>query len=371
MLDFYFFTIFIALLSFLSKKMSFLFLVIGVATFLLILPDNGLDYSKYEATFYSGRSIDNFPFFKSDRLIDSEPLYLWYSALMSVLLKKSFTLFLSLNFIISVAISYLALKRFNINYFYLFWLFLLPIIVPTLFYFSPRSSISFILVLIGFISLINNKYILSLSLLFAAITFHSQYILISLMFVITYVVLNYMVGFNLEKSKKIILIITSLLTVFLVLINNFLDVITSILIFLPSADIAMAKLSYFENSRDGFRITSVLSLIVYPMFTLKILNKFKNGEFSITGKRTIDNKILIMFFAIICFGAAINISFFTDPHLAGRLSRISDYLGMGLIVPFFLLSIYEGKFSMTIFLLYVILAPFLYPTLYYNVNWGF
>jgi hypothetical protein len=371
MVEFYFFTIIVVYVAFISEKISSFILIIGVGFFLLTFPDNGLDYSKYEATFYTGAIIDDFPFFQSERLIDSEPFYLWYSAFMSVLLFKQFPLFLCVNFLLSVGLSFIAFKILPRRYFHLFWLFLLPVIIPTLFYFSPRSSISFILVVFGFMSLVKRKLIPCLIAILIAILFHSQFILVSVLMIGTYILISYRMDFHIKRSKRIIIIISIVISVLLFFVSNFIGLISSVLLFLPSADIAIAKLSYFENAREGYRLTSILSVIIYPLISFFILRNFENGHIKITNNIVLDKTLLIMLFAVICYGAAINIAFFGAPHLAGRLSRVPDYMGIGLVLPIYFLSLKNKFYLFAALLIFVISAPLAFPTLYYNVNWGF
>ncbi|GAL76281.1 hypothetical protein JCM19275_687 [Nonlabens ulvanivorans] len=368
--DFYFFTIFIALLSFGSRKLSFVFSIVGVFIFLSILPDTGFDYSRYEATFEGGYLIDSFPFFKTHSTIDAEPLYLWYNAFMSFVLNKNFQLFLSFNFLVCVFISKIAFKEVSITNFYLFWIFLLPVIIPTIFYYSPRSSISFFLILFAFMKFIRGNYVLAILAILAGISIHSQFLLISALLIFTYFFLNFKSKFQLDSSKRYIIIIAASLTVLLIFINYFSSVLVSLLSFLPSADLATAKLHYFETAREGFRVTSILSIIVYPLLAYKLVLNIKEQKLLMFKTEYLDRVFIIMLFAVICYGASINIAYFNNPHLAGRLSRFSDYIGMGILLPLSLIRIYNKKLLNPVLVLLVILSPIIFGTLYHNVDWG-
>lgn len=369
--DFYFFTIFIALFSFGSRKLSFILLVVGVFIFLSILPDTGFDYSKYEATFEGGYLIDSFPFFKTHSTIDAEPLYLWYNSLMSFLLYKNFQLFLSFNFLVCLFISKVAFKGLSSTNFYLFWIFLLPVIIPTVFYYSPRSSISFFLILFAFMQLIKGSHVIGILAILAGISIHSQFLLISSLIIFTYFFLHFKSKFQLDTSKKYIILIAVFLVVLLTFINYFSSILIALLSFLPSAKLATAKLHYFETAREGFRFTSVLSVIIYPLLAYRLLKNIDNLNISIFKNKSVDLVFAVMLFAVICYGASINIAYFNNPHLAGRLSRFSDYVGMGVLLPLSLLMIHKSRWLNPLLLLLVLLSPIFFSTLYHNIQWGF
>lgn len=369
--NFYFFTILTALLSFASRKIAFIFLVIGVFFFLNILPDTGLDYSRYQTTFEGGYTVDSFPFFKTYSTIDAEPLYLWYNSLMSFILNKNFPLFLASNFIVCIGVSGLSYQGIPKKFFYLFWLFLLPVIIPTIFYYSPRSSISFFVIFFAFMKLVHKKYLTAILAILIGISIHSQFILISFLFLVTYFIIKIKCKFNLKEGKRYILIISFTLTVLLIFVNNFSFTLATLLSYLPSADIATAKLHYLEGAREGFRFTSILSIIIYPFLAYKLFIKRHQQEFSIFEDENLDNVFVLMLFAVILYGASINIAYFNNPHLAGRLSRFSDYVGMGLLLPLSLLLVYNKRLLNPLFIFLVLISPIIFNTLYHNVNWGF
>lgn len=369
--DFYFFTIFVVLFSFASNRLAFMALIVGVFYFLTILPDTGQDYSRYQDTFTGGYVISEFPFFKTHATIDAEPLYLWYNSLMSFLLNKRFPLFLAINFIVCVIISKSVFKGVYSHLFYLFWLFILPVIIPTIFYFSPRSSISFFLILLAFTNLVRAKYVFFGLATLACISIHSQFILISVLMLATYLVLYYKSDFKFKESKKLIVIGALVLTILLVFINNFSSTLEALLSYLPSSDIAQAKLHYLETARDGFRLTSILSIVIYPLMAHHLLVKIQTHDLLIFKNPKYNTVFLLLLFAVVCYGAAINIAYFNNPHLAGRLSRFSDYLGMGILLPLYFLNNYQNALLKPVMLFLILISPILFASLYSNVNWGF
>ena len=77
--------------------------------------------------------------------------------------------------------------------------------------------------------------------------------------------------------------------------------------------------------------------------------------------------ILYLFFAIFLYGCSINLAFFDVPHLAGRLARFSDYLGMAFLLPLYIKYRFgDNMLSLFLFFLCAI-TPFLYKDLYINV----
>lgn len=368
--QFYFFTILVALTATLSKKISFFLLCVGVFVALILLPDTGYDYIRYQTTFEGGYSINTFPFFKTRATIDAEPLYLWYNGLMSVLLEKNFQLFLAINFLICLLISRFTFRKLPLEYFILFWMFLLPVIIPTIFYFSPRSSISFFFILTGFSLLSRQKFAFSALAILAGISIHSQFILISFLMLLTYMFVKYRFHLDLKRSKNFILLISLMLIIGLTFVNRFSGVLESILTLLPSADIATAKLHYLENAREGIRVTALLSIFFYPLFAFLLLNKKMENQLFIFNSTKLDNMFMILLFAVVCYGASVNIAFFDSPHLAGRLSRFSDYIGMGLLLPLFLLHFFRGKILLPALIFLILISPFIFSTLYHNVEWG-
>lgn len=367
---FYFFTIFIALLSTLNEKIAFVFMVTGLLFFLFFLPDTGFDYGRYQTTFNEGYFDGSFPFFKTNSAIDAEPLYLWYNSFMSFFLNGNFQLFLSVNFLVCLLIAKISFKKLSNSYYYNFWFFVLPVIVPTIFYYSPRSSISFFLIFLGFIKLSKKQILPAIFIFLGGISIHSQFILISFLLIITYLFLKLKSKFDITEGKKFIFIITGISIILLSFISNFSEILASLFSYLPSAKLATSKLHYLEDAREGFRLTSILSILIYPLLGYNMVEKVRNKNFSITKDKSWDEAFVLLLFAVLCYGAAINISFFNNPHLSGRLSRFSDYLGMGLLLPLYFSYFFKRKFLKIILIILIVIAPFIFQTLYHNVEWG-
>ena len=364
MFYYYIFTIIVSWLYFFNKKIGYRAILISVPVFLFLLPSTGFDYDFYKESYDNATFVNQFPFFESISSLTAEPLYVWYSSAISVISQLDFPFFLALNFLICSAIILYALnksgERRDIKY-YLF-LFLMPIVVPTIFYFSPRSSISFCFVFLGFFTIFfNKKFLLGLFFLFIGFSFHTQFLLISV-----YLILLYALSLKAEfytKSRIIIVnfVIALFLFVFLYFLSFFEKIIATVFSFLPSASVAVSKLHYVsgeDNSSSSFRPTSLLSIIIYPIFLMFFVKKI---DFKST---TIDKTVLFGLVGIVFFGMVVNLAFIGDPHVAGRLSRFSDYFCMGFLIPY---TLYLNKQYLTIKFIAILmcaLSPFLFKSLY-------
>ena len=366
---YYLFTILVSWLYFFSNRLGQTLIFICIPIFLVALPTTGADYDFYELSYVNASFSAEFPFFYSRSILTAEPLYVWYTSLISVITQVSFPAFLAINFLLcSFIINYNLKKiaRFNINLRSSFWLYITPIIIPTIFYFSPRSSISFCFILSGFFILsFRHKMKLGAILMFIGFSFHSQYLLVSL-----YILTLYLVQLkqpNLRKGVilKLNLILAALLLLFLLALPYLESIISSLFSFLPSASVAVSKLHYISDDIDsstGFRLTSILSIIIYPIVALMILNKYNESE------NIINKTFLFMIIGLVFFSLIVNIVFINEPHVAGRLSRFSDYFSMGFMIPY-CLYIYRNQILIKITALVMcIISPLIFKTLYSNAS---
>lgn len=365
MFYFYIFTIIVGWSYFLSKRLGFGLIIVIVPIFLIFLPTTGLDYDYYKLSYDSAYYMPKFPFFHSNSVLTAEPLYIWYTSFISVVTKISFPYFLSLNFLLCSFMLNYSLKKvggFSSSLRSYFFIYLLPVIIPTIFYFSPRSSISFCFVLLGFLTLsFQNKLKLGALFLFIGFSFHSQYILISM-----YILAIYILKLRMPSLKKIAilninLISSVLLFLFLVLLPFLENIVNSLFSFLPSASIALAKLHYVSGdaeSGNGFRITAILSIIIYPILALLMLNKYDKHN------SLINENFVFCVVGVVLFGAVVNLVFINDPHVAGRLSRFSDYFSMGLLLPYTLFIYKKQLLIKATALITCLISPLLFKTLY-------
>ena len=373
MISFYFFTIFCALFFCFNKKIGFIFLLFGCFYLLTVLPSTDLDYDVYKKSYDNAVFVSHFPWFESVSRLNSEPFYVWYTSFFGVIFSFEFPVFLGINFLICITLSFLALKNIlDINNYYYFWMFLLPVIFPTIFYFSPRSSISFFAILLGFMFLFKEKYMYALLIIFCGVNLHSQFLPITMMILITFITFQILQKKDKESYIEITLFYGLLFFIFLKISSTLIVFLSDFLSFMPSSETVNSKLRYLTNSRSGFRITSILSILIYPIISYHLLTLIKRDSSLFVLKEDKSKELIFgyMLFAITIYGAVINLAYINEPHLAGRLSRFSDYIGMCLLVPAYLISCEREHIANILIVLLCMISPFIYGTLYYNIHWG-
>jgi len=355
-------------ICFFNKRIGIIALIISVSVCLFFLPNTGDDYIYYKQAFDNAVYSSEFPFFVTNSTLTAEPLYLFYSSLISVVTQLDFEYFLVINFLLCFFIfnSKSLFKSENMNC--LFWLMMLPVIIPTIFYFSPRSSLSFFLVLIGLFFLIEMNRVKAVLMFFLAIIFHSQYILIiSYLLFVEYFILN---KNKVGKNSVIYLLLTvSFLFFAIKILPYMISTISSLFSFLPSATVAISKLHYLTGDSDGsIRMTSLLSIIIFPVLATQVFRK-NNLVYKKIGLDE-DRTKRLSFYILACalFGMCINISFFNLPHVSGRLGRFSDYFCLVILIPIFFRMYFTFKTVVLISIFFILIAPVLYPTVYTVIN---
>lgn len=369
---YYFLTILIAILFVYNKKYAYYSIILLGVVFLILIPSTGNDYVAYKHAFDNAYFTTLFPWFQTASYLTSEPFYLWYTSFWSVILPLEFPYFLAFNFIICVSMVHIFFKPLFKEHTYYFWVMLLPVIFPTIFYWSPRSSISFILILGGFLLLVNKRYWKSGVLLFLGCMMHSQFLLISFLIISTYFILL-LYKSRPDKYLQIIIVISFILFVFLISIDKLTGWLSSSLSFLPSGVIITSKLGYFEREAESsFRLTAVLSIAFYPVLAILLhLYKRKSNKMLFFNHHEKDFVFTIMLLAVCLYGAVINLAFWDNPHVAGRLSRFSDYIGMGILIPTFFRTATKQDIAKVVVIFFCVISPFLYKSLYVNASWGF
>lgn len=354
---------FIAYIS--RTKSAFLYITLLIGVMLILLPTTGNDYEAYKADYDSAYFTNVFPFFKTSAALTAEPFYKFYTALVSVMTGLPFQGFLALNFVICYYILFSKTNKYFKTYPSLLFIAMgLVSIVPTIFYFSPRSSISFIMAFLSFLSFVENKTKKGLLFAFLTIGFHSQFIPTLLILFITSFIYKYL------KRKRdyyllfiaIFILLLSLLKLPLVIFNLFERIIG----YLPSASLIKGKLHYFLEGDGSIRITSLLSIIVYPVTYFICL---KRNAFGYVMKDRVSqdfqNKFIYLMGVLVFLGFVINILMFGNAHVAGRLSRFSDYFLMIVLLPSFVLLFNCREIVvLLVYLLLFLSSPILYPTLY-------
>jgi len=376
---FYVFTLIAVLLFFLNKKKALIFIIIGCVFFLYFLPSIGYfgpDYLGYQTTYVNAFKIEAFPWVNTAAQIDSEPFYLWYSSLISAYSNLGFSFYMIFNFLLCVFISVFMLRSFKSDYKYFFWIMILPVIFPTIFYFLLRSSLSYFLVALGFFSLLNpnKKKAIFYAILFSfmGINLHSQYILMTLLFLGTFMSLKFEILADYYRNLKIITISAFALIFVLIALRSYTSEIASLLSFLPSSDVISVKIGHLIGKDErGLRLTALLSVVIYPVMAFQVvIRTYKSDVLYFLNNKLKERKFLLLMLAIILYGAAINIAYFDSALAAGRLSRFSDYLGICLLVPMYFKTCIGYKFEYFVLTLITVLAPVLYAAVYMDVIWG-
>jgi len=349
----------IIFLSLLRKEAAYLYIPF-FAYCLLWLPDTGRDYIHYQLDYYSGTYHQDWPFYRSSAGLTAEPLYRSYTAVVYVITKMSFQHFLSANFLISMGLIAIGWKKFfnHFKFFPIFILFFSIVAAPTIFYFSPRSSISFATVFLTLGLLKQHKILWAILSAFVSINIHSQYIVAVIMLFLVYGINRVM---NVRKFNPKFLggIIGGAVFIGLVLSELILPYFIRVFSFLPSIDVFVAKTHILtETSRTGSRLASLLSLTLYP--GLLILSNNANLI-----KSDIINRTQILFISAITFtNAAIILWAFNDPHLSGRLARFTDYTSFSILMPLFLIGFTNHYVTTLACLLLAIISPQIFTGLY-------
>jgi len=364
---YYALTVFLGCCYLMHARVAYKTLLISIPLTIALLLSTGLDYDHYKFDYETGFSSFRFPFFYTKGGLTAEPFYKIYTGFIRVITDLDFAWFLAINFYVCFLLFWLysPFKRIKNSYIHsLFWLFFLPVIIPTVFYFSPRSSLSFFLTVSGLFLLVNERKLMALVLFTLAISTHSQFIPIVFFLLIVSVSLNRFIKFKSRYAYLYLILYGFSLILFLKVAPFFLLFLSSVLSFLPSADIAINKLHYIHSADSGFRVTSILSLAVFPclIFTLY---KYQSKMSAISGLKE-EYVWKFVFYLAVCvvFGFCTNLVYFDTPHLSGRLSRFSDYVSLGLLMPITLLCFFSLRVVIFIGLLFIIAAPFIYPTVY-------
>lgn len=76
---------------------------------------------------------------------------------------------------------------------------------------------------------------------------------------------------------KVFLFIGNRSFCFLREMDSLINVLVSLLSFLPSAEVVTGKMHYFEEGESavGFRLTSVLSILIFPYLSWSLIRRMK------------------------------------------------------------------------------------------------
>ncbi|WP_310467825.1 EpsG family protein [Sphingomonas sp.] len=326
-----------------------MFILVSYPLFLLYLPDTGYDFQYYEQAFdgvYYDPTADLW--FRSTSTLTAEPAWFTYTGLMRYL-TDDFRVFLVLNFFLSISLMYVSFKKLDIDpeMRAAMLVMMVPVIFPTVMFWSPRSSISLALVYFGVSLLHNRKTIIGVLVLLLAGSIHSQYLPFVLLVAVFYVGQQVLPFLN---RFAITVIGLSILTLTIFASQYILPYLTV----LPSSVIITSKLNYLDVQEQGIRFSGFMSLLVYPV--LLILFRKKLAE-----RREFPLLVLMVIFSFV-----INLIFFASPHVAGRISRAADYF-LFCYLGAYVVRTYPAAGLVGVALLFAAL-PLVYTGLY-DLNW--
>lgn len=368
MLAYLLFVLICVLICRISIRVSFYVLIIGCSVSLLLLPDTGADYGAYKDAYDNAYFTIEYPWFQTASSLTAEPAYKWYTSFFANVIPLGFSSFLMFNFLLCVLLTFYWSKLIPEwkKYIYIFWLYSLPVVFPTIFYWSPRSSISFIMIFGGFLYMLKNEKIMSVILFFCGCSIHSQYLLFSFLIIYTCFSLrllkpNLYLAFAVCSACALVFVLRSL--------SEFTQVLSSMLDFMPSSDTITAKMHYFEEEQGGwgYRLTSVLSIFVFPAIAWSLIKNRRFADKAVVEEFVDGYYYLYVFFCIILYGCAINIAFIDMSHLASRLGRFSDYMAMCFLFPLYIRYKFGDNMLIILLLLFCVMAPFIYKGLYANL----
>lgn len=315
--------------------------------FLLFLPDTGYDFRFYEEAYNTVYFDANAPlFFRSRSYLTAEPGWFAYMGIIKPFI-PDFRYFLVFNFLLCLFLIKRSLTIMGVrpDLMNLMIALMVPVQFITIMFWSPRSALPLALCFYSFALLQKNRLLLPLLLLLIAGNIHSQYLVV-IAAMLSYQILD---NYVFAKYSKKISIAVSLGLLFVAFIS--VQTIVAYLSFLPSAAILNSKLSYLSADNTGFRITGILSIFIYPMFLY--VNR-KNTEL----KGYFD---LLLFFTVFSF--LMNVAFIENAHIAGRLSRVTDYFLFPFVLGYAALLVNRGIGAFFLIPLFVVF-PFMFPGLY-------
>jgi hypothetical protein len=288
------------------------------AVFLIFSPDTGEDYSFYKEGYEGITFSDTFPFVFGVDSVTVDQGFLWYMGIFKLFF-DSYSVFLSINFILFMYMMNYVLDRhyaFNKtdvrNLLYLAF----PVIIPVVFYWSPRSGPSLLAMILLASTLLSRHFLYSMALAFFAIIVHSQYVP-NVFGLFTFYIF---IGKNMRKTF-LLAFGSSLVVMFPLIYSDFAFALASLadgslkLIFM----VAMDKLHYFvDGSVDGHFRYSFLLLLILEFFIMYFLLQDVN--------RLVQDKLIYLLTFSVAFSLVVNLLFWDSAHLAGRIARFSDWI---------------------------------------------
>lgn len=318
---------------------------------LYFLDPGNPDFAGYERSFRSvGFEISSSGLTSGGNEIDVEPLWLIYQALWKALGAHDYRVFLIVNFwictLMIVAALRVLLEALELD---LALALMVPISMPVMFLMSPRSSISFAATLLGLVALAQGERWRAAVLVLLGVGMHSQYLAAAL-FTIAALLLR---GRRYSRPRVTVASMLAAIALFALLAAA--EHLLTIIPFVPNEAFLASGLEYFKAQGSGFRVTGVVSILLgcWAVCRPRI---FTSSSFE---QRRGD---LFQIWAI--FGGIIGVVFIASPHIAGRLSRLSDYAVVPAVGARSLLQLSDASMRIAAGAAVIVAVPFLYPTVY-------
>lgn len=354
MFEYFISNIFLSVIwPFVGRRIVFV-VVMAMSLLLYNLPTTGDDYDFYKIAYESAVWQGSYPFVITSGLTAERgfKIYLWLAK--TITLGSSFEFFLVFNFWLCFLVYYYALKNMveRIPVLNLSILISVVLFFPTIFYFSPRSSLSFVLVFlsVSFLVKANRSIFFSIMPMLLAVLVHSQYIPVVIL-LMTSVIMVRVVGLGYRPSVALICVVPC---VFVLVAAPSLQ---SILYSIPGMGFLAYKLHYFiDESAGPFRVTALLSVVIFPLLYFMSFNRSK----------VIKCELKFYVLLLIVFGAVVNVAFYDNAHVSGRISRFSDFFLISVLLPVFLNKFFfESRALLSAVVVFLsVISIYLYPTLY-------
>src|SRR5690606_5652219 len=144
----------------------------------------------------------------------------------------------------------------------------------------------------GLFLFIYSKGLIGTLFMITGMLIHSQYLPIAVLLIFYFFSISVLKYAKEGYRRKIEIGMIVLAALFLLNINAMLSVVSGFLDTLPSGQVATSKLHYFDDAREGFRLTSILSIVIYPLLAISLLRLKTKGKNVFLSDTTCDTRLV-------------------------------------------------------------------------------